>query len=192
MLSERQQQIIDESVKIIANKGIQGLTIKTLAKSIGISEPGIYRHFESKTEILLCILVEFKKTASHFSEIILKHDGNAIEKMAFMFTQMIDLFIENKSIVSVMFAEEIFKNEIILKDKIFEIVDLQASILENIILQGQSNNIIRNDVDEKGLALIAMGSLRLMVKKWDFSNHSFCLSNECKNLIGILTKIMSK
>ncbi|MCD4664213.1 MAG: TetR/AcrR family transcriptional regulator, partial [Bacteroidales bacterium] len=45
MLSDRQQQIIEESIKIIDEKGIQGLTIKNLSKAIGISEPGIYRHF---------------------------------------------------------------------------------------------------------------------------------------------------
>ena len=48
MLSERQLQIIEESIKLIDNKGIQGFTIKNLSKEIGISEPGIYRHFESK------------------------------------------------------------------------------------------------------------------------------------------------
>ena len=53
MLTERQQEILDKSIEIISRKGIQGLTIKNLSKEIGISEPAIYRHFESKTDILL-------------------------------------------------------------------------------------------------------------------------------------------
>ncbi len=52
MLSERQIQIRDEATKLIASKGIQGFTIKNLSKAIGISEPGLYRHFESKVDIL--------------------------------------------------------------------------------------------------------------------------------------------
>jgi len=49
--TKRQTQIIQASVAIIATKGIQGLTMKKIAASIGISEPAIYRHFASKNEI---------------------------------------------------------------------------------------------------------------------------------------------
>ncbi|MCK5088225.1 MAG: helix-turn-helix transcriptional regulator, partial [Melioribacteraceae bacterium] len=47
-MTKRQAEIIDESIKLIADKGIQGLTIKNLSKAIGVSEPAIYRHFENK------------------------------------------------------------------------------------------------------------------------------------------------
>ena len=47
MYTERQQEIINKSIEIIATKGIQGLTIKNLSKEIGVSEPAIYRHFEN-------------------------------------------------------------------------------------------------------------------------------------------------
>lgn len=39
MLTKRQAEIIEKSILIIDEKGIQGLTIKSLSKAIGISEP---------------------------------------------------------------------------------------------------------------------------------------------------------
>ena len=78
MLTERQQQIIEESIKIIDDKGIQGLTIKNLSKAIGISEPGIYRHFESKTEILLSILNNFKEMAIMLAGIMETYEDSAL------------------------------------------------------------------------------------------------------------------
>ncbi|MBL6964026.1 MAG: helix-turn-helix transcriptional regulator, partial [Candidatus Marinimicrobia bacterium] len=51
--TERQDQIIQESIQLIAEKGIQGLTIKNISKAIGITEPAIYRHFDSKNDIIL-------------------------------------------------------------------------------------------------------------------------------------------
>ena len=50
MLSERQEQIIEESIKLIDNKGIQGFTIKNLSKEIGISEPGIYKDLDETAD----------------------------------------------------------------------------------------------------------------------------------------------
>ena len=56
MMTKRQEEITKEAIKLISEKGIQGLTIKNLSKRIGISEPAIYRHFEGKTDILLKLL----------------------------------------------------------------------------------------------------------------------------------------
>ena len=192
MLSERQQQIIDESINIIDEKGIQGLTIKNLSKAIGISEPGIYRHFESKTEILLSILNNFKEMAIMLSELMETYEATAIEKIRFMFSKMLELFSETPSMVSVIFSEEIFKNEEVLKIKIVEILNLHAQTIENIISKGQSEKNIRQDIDEKSLALLAMGSLRLLVKRWDLNNHNFNLSAEGKKLITVLSKVLEK
>ena len=68
MLTVRQQEIVEKSIRLISEKGIQGFTIKNLAKSVGISEPAIYRHFESKIEILITILNQFVELANFLSE----------------------------------------------------------------------------------------------------------------------------
>jgi len=192
MLTERQQQIIEESINIIDERGIQGLTIKNLSRAIGISEPGIYRHFESKTEILLSILNNFKEMAIMLSGIMKTYEATATEKISFMFSKMLELFSETPSMISVIFSEEIFKNEEVLKNKIVEILNLHTQTLENIIAKGQSEKNVREDIDHKSLALLAMGSLRLLVKKWDLNNHNFNLSKEGNKLISVLSKVLGK
>ena len=190
MLSERQQQIIEESIKIIDEKGIQGLTIKNLSKAIGISEPGIYRHFKSKTEILLSILNNFKEMAEMLSGLMKDFEGTAIEKINFMFSRMLDLFSDTPSMVSVIFSEEIFKNEELLKNKITEVLNMHAQTIEGIIAKGQEEKNVRNDIELKTLALLIMGSLRLLVKRWDLNNHNFDLRKEGSKLIEGLDKLL--
>ena len=190
MLSKRQEQIVEESIKIIDEKGIQGLTIKNLSKAIGISEPGIYRHFESKTEIILSILNNFKEMAEMLSGLMKDFQGTAIEKIEFMFSRMLELFSATPSMVSVIFSEEIFKNEELLKLKITEVLNTHATTIEHIIEKGQAENDVRKDIDLKTLALMIMGSLRLLVKRWDLNNHNFDLNNEGSKLISGLEKIL--
>ena len=50
-LTVRQQEIIDAALALIAEQGIQNLTIKNIAAALKITEPAIYRHFDSKHEI---------------------------------------------------------------------------------------------------------------------------------------------
>ena len=192
MLTERQQEIIDKSIDIIANKGIQGLTIKNLSKEIGVSEPAIYRHFESKTDILLAILANFQEMSSFMNTAIKEMNDTAIGKIEFMFNKIIDIFTQEPSHISVVFSEEIFKNEKILKEKIVEIMNLKEKAVEDIILEGQNKGEIRNDIDNKTLALIVIGALRFRVKQWDLRNKHTNLQKEGQELITGLKNILQK
>ncbi len=191
MLSERQEQIIEASIKLIAQKGIQGFTIKNLSKSIGISEPAIYRHFKSKTDILSAILEKFLVMAVFLSVKMSESKLAAFGKLAFMFERMIDMFAETPSLVSVIFSEEIFKNENMLKEKIVKILNKNEDTIEKIISEGQKSGQIRTDVDEKNLALLVMGSLRLLVKRWDLNNNKLNLKKEGKVLLAAINKTLS-
>ena len=193
MLTERQIEIINSSIELIATKGIQGLTIKNLSKEIGISEPAIYRHFESKTEILLTILGNFDEMASFMNEAIKQmKTASTIEKIEFMFSKIIDIFSTDPSQISVVFSEEIFKNDEALKSVIVRIMNSKEKAVEDIILEGQNKGEIRTDIDHKTLALIVIGSLRFRIKQWDLKDQHKNLKSEGNQLINGLKLILEK
>ncbi|MFN3871290.1 MAG: TetR/AcrR family transcriptional regulator [Aquificaceae bacterium] len=47
------EKILEASLKLFSQRGIRETTIKDIAKEVGITEGAIYRHFESKEEIVL-------------------------------------------------------------------------------------------------------------------------------------------
>ena len=191
MLTERQAEIIETSINVIATKGIQGLTIKNLSKEIGISEPAIYRHFESKTDILLAILKNFEEMSSFMDAAINQFADTAMAKIEFMFSKIVEIFIDEPSHISVIFSEEVFKNEEVLKNRIVEIMEAKVKTIENIILEGQNKNEIRTDIEHKTLAMIVVGTLRFMIKQWDLKNQHHNLKEESKNLIDGLKIILT-
>ena len=192
MLSDRQTEIIEKSIDIIGTKGIQGLTIKNLSKEIGISEPAIYRHFDSKTSILIAILDNFKEMALFMGDSMKENTNAAMTKIEFMFSQIIGIFSETPSFISVIFSEEIFRNEKVLKDKIIEIMDQNEQTVEQIISSGQQKGELRTDIDAKTLALIVMGTLRFRIKQWDLKDYHGNMISEGAALIENLKKVLSK
>ncbi|MGD9706046.1 MAG: TetR family transcriptional regulator, partial [Candidatus Delongbacteria bacterium] len=40
-LTERQKEILEKAIKIIAEEGIQNLTIKNLSKAVGVTEAAL-------------------------------------------------------------------------------------------------------------------------------------------------------
>ena len=177
-LTKRQEEIIKASIDIISEKGIQHLTIKNLARSIGISEPAIYRHFESKMEILISILNKFESYIKSEKEIIAREDISSIDKIGSIFSYHFLHFKENPAFAAVIFSEEIFRDEKRLSDKVFSIISSNFEMVRVIVRNGQKKNEIRTDIDKEQITDIIMGALRLIVKKWRLSNRSFNIEIE--------------
>lgn len=58
--TDRKAQIILEATRLFGRDGYEKVTIKQLADSCGITEPAIYRHFESKEAIYDTVLLSLR------------------------------------------------------------------------------------------------------------------------------------
>jgi AcrR family transcriptional regulator len=53
----RRQQLVNGAARLFAERGFRGVTIDDLGAEVGISGPGVYKHFVSKEAILVEMLV---------------------------------------------------------------------------------------------------------------------------------------
>jgi len=190
MSTERQQEIIDVSLEIISTKGIQGLTIKNLAKRIGISEPAIYRHYDNKISILLAILDYFKTSGELLFGNLDSLATSPLKKIEAIFQGYFNAFRQNPSLVTVIFSEEIFRNEPMLQQKITEIMDKNSAVIKSLVAEGQAKGEIKPDIESKYLTLIIIGSLRMMVKKWQMGDKAFNHREEVENIFKTLEQLI--
>lgn len=188
--TDRQLQIIDAAIELIAQGGIQQLTMKNLSKLIGISEPAIYRHFENKSSILEAIHDTFSIGKQTLVTDILYTQLSCIDKIQKFIEMHFAAFHQKPTLASVIFSEEIFQNEQHLADMITKIMDKFRLILMQIVSDGQKTGNIRNDIAPHHIVTIVMGSLRLIVKRWHFSRHSFDLRDEGLSFCESIRKIL--
>ncbi|NOZ45851.1 MAG: TetR/AcrR family transcriptional regulator [Chlorobi bacterium] len=186
MLTDRQQQIIEESIKLIDSKGIQGFTIKNLSKEIGISEPAIYRHFESKFDILSTILISFKQNLVETQKEFSNLNIDPLERLKMFFNKIFETFTNQPALTSVIFSEEIFQNEKMLCDTVLKIQEVNEKMVSAILKEMQTEHEMSRFVDIETITLMIFGSIRLLVKKWKYSNHSFNLIEKGNNLFNTL------
>lgn len=189
-LSERQKQIINVSMQLIADKGIQSLTIKNISKNVGISEPAIYRHFDSKTEILLSILEMFiENNKKIFTDKIAENES--IETVInILFDNFIKTFSEYPTLISIVFSEEIFRNDVVFKEKTKAIIENNYNIITGLIKKMQQKGQINKDFDPKSLTTVILGSLRLCIKRWQMFNYDFDLKTEGNKLKNTIVQLL--
>ena len=166
--------------------------MKNLSKKLGITEPAIYRHFENKIQILVALLDLLRKNTSGIFQSEFDSDESAVRKVERLFEKHFKSFAEMPSLASVVFSEEIFRNEEKLISKISEVIEHNNQMLLAILKKGQQNNEIRNDIEAGYLVIFIMGALRLFVKRWQFSGFAFNLEREGVKLIESVKQLIIK
>ena len=190
MFTQRQQEIIQSAIELIAEEGIQKLTIKNLSARVGVTEGAIYRHFTSKLEILLGILSLFENSTLNLIAVAGEGSGEPLRQLELLFKEHFRRFKENPAMASVIFSEELFLNERQLSEKVYQIMQNTQRTIEGIIQNGQKKGVFREDIPADQLALLFIGALRLTVTRWRLSQFSFELKKEGDRLWETILRVI--
>lgn len=188
--SEKQMHIINVSIDLIAEKSIQDMTLKNLAQKLGVTEGAIYRHFPSKTDILLGILRIFQAKAQFCMDQACSSELPAVARIEALFCNNFRYFTEYPSVTAVIFSESIFQNDSVLAQEVHKLVMLHEKALTCAVQRGQSSGEMCTHIPEKELVRIIIGSMRFIVTKWRLSNYSFSLLEEGLFMLGCLKKLI--
>ena len=191
-LSRRQLEIVGQAIELIAEKSIQGLTIKNLSHKLGLSEGAIYRHFNSKFEILLTILSNFLKEADKSLETICHSEESALKQIESIFMYNFKTFNKRPAFASVIFSESIFQNDNRLSEEVLKLLNKHESTLQCIIENGQKRGEIRTDVQCDKLISMIIGSIRYTVTKWRLTHFEFDLITEGRILLDSIQRLIKK
>ncbi len=185
-LTIRQKQIIDISINIISERGIRNLTMKNLSSELGISEPAIYRHFESKQKILIAVLDSFKHQNKLINENIQNNGETSFQNLISVIEMIIKKLNNNPAMSAVIFSEETFQNQSELSGMVMNIMNSTIGFFTNIIGRGQKDGSIRSDIGKDELSVIVLGSVRHIVTVWRLSGFKVDLNKSGEKLIKSL------
>ncbi len=188
-LTERQMDIVQAAIRIIANKGYEKLTTKNLAAEIGVTEAALYRHFSSKRELVTMVLCHFEFLSCQIIKTIMDKNCSALESIRSFVLNRYELFSGHPELAKVMFSEELFKNDPAFINQYQSIMHIHKAEVEAFLVKAQTEASIRSDLDPKQLFRLIVGSMRLLVTQWNMSG-AFDLVAEGTNLIDTIIKLI--
>ncbi|TDD77244.1 TetR/AcrR family transcriptional regulator [Flavobacterium caseinilyticum] len=189
-ISAKQLEIIKAAGRILTASGVSGLTIKELAKEMQFSESAIYRHFESKEEIVLALLdflatnMDERLTASH------SINENQKEQFIQLFQNQYSFFKQNPHFVVAVFSDGLMKESQRINEMIYKIMSVKIKHLKPLLIEGQQSGVFTKVISADDLTHIVMGTFRLQMYKWRMAEFQFDIEIEGNKMIqSILTLI---
>jgi AcrR family transcriptional regulator len=188
----RQKQIIAAAQKVILRYGSEHVTIKRIAKEVGISEPAIYRHFRSKRDILSLMIDNIENTL--ITGIKIKSTGKSFtfETLEGVFQHHISRIIQRKGVSFQVIAEIISLGDKKLNRKVFALIDNYTARIKDVLEKGMKAGILKQDIDLEGAADLYFGMIQGLVNTWALSQYSYDLKKKYESVWHIFLNTIIK
>ncbi len=170
----RRKQIINALRKLIIEYGSENVTVRRIAKEIGVSQGAIYRHFKSKREILSFLVDYIEETLLHDVE-NQNRDDTILEFLEKILKNHISAIEQRRGVSFLVVAEIVSLGDKRLNKQIFEVLNKYIGHIKDILIQGTKSGEIKRDVDADAAATIFFGLIQGMVTIWALSNYGFDL-----------------
>ncbi|MDD3102820.1 MAG: TetR/AcrR family transcriptional regulator [Candidatus Cloacimonetes bacterium] len=189
-ITKRQMEIVQAAIQVIARQGYEKLTTKNIAKSLGVSDASLYRHFESKKELIKMILCYFEELSCEVIQNIKTQKLSPLDRIRLFVNSRYDMFEKEPDLAMVMFSEELFKNDPDFEQHYMSIMQIHRDEVLGYIMEGQQQDTIRSNMNAMHIFRIVVGSMRFLITQWNLSSHGFVLTSEGKNLTETIIKLI--
>lgn len=191
--TKRQQEIIEATLELITDQGLQGASIGRIAAKIGISEPALYRHFKNRRDIIVATLDTITTRICNFF---------TTSMMPYAINRLLEAGILHKNDILLKYDKR-FINPLIefwaantrenLADPLRQSIERMVEVIVECLEAGVKDGSIREDLNHEQIAyeIIAVGFIS------DFaylSGNTKFIANDIDMLIlkDILSKIAKK
>jgi len=182
-ITDRQLAIIGATGKLIASKGMSGLTVKTLAAEMGFVESALYRHFKSKDDILVLMLEYLYQNIQERFDSILAENVDAETKLKAIFDSQFQYFKKNPHFVMVVLSDGLIDESEGMRNQIIKMFLYKIQIINQLVSECISSGKFNPIINQDSLVHFLMGGFRLTMFKWKSLKFSFDLVTEGNQMI---------
>ena len=178
----RREAILDATVDMIAEVGYHGLSMRDVARRVGISHPGVIYHFPSK-EALLMAVIERYEDRSNFDVQAMRHMQpfevfNAFTELSTELSSN-PTIVEMECMLSVEASNEVHPAH----DHFAARFEGLHSVLTSAFSQLQADDLINKDADPKTLA-------HSLLAEWYGLHIQWLYNRDGVDVVGSLTNLI--
>ena len=163
--AERQQDIVQAVLSLIAESGVQGVTMARIAEQVGLTEAALYRHFKGKLAIVGATI----DTAFDELLVTLESSGGGesiLERLRDALTSHLNFIERHPGMARILFSDEVHFNSEELKQKLASRGDEVAQRIAGMFAQGKETGELDRDLDVQSAVVMYRGIVQAQVMLW--------------------------
>ena len=168
--AKRKEEIVAAALDELGRKGLEGFSMASLARRVGLVPSGLYRHFSGKEEILDAVVASIGARLSGLAERVRAADKGPLASLRSLLLAHVELIRTRSGIPRVMFAEVIFGAGGALRSQGRDVVEGYLEAVSRLIRDGQVHGEIRPELDPANLSVMFLGLIQPLAVLWELTD----------------------
>ena len=181
----RKAEIVDAALHLADKVGPDRLTTSKIAEAVGLTQPGIFRHFPTKQDL-------WEAVASHIGSMMearWKKAGNgdrpATDRIRVLIGTQLRLIQSTPAIPAILFSRELHTKNKGLRNAFFGLMSRFHRLIAGQVAQACAAGELRKDIDPDDAAFLIVGLVQGLAVRWSISGRNFDLTEEGSRLLEL-------
>lgn len=168
-LKEKHLQLLASAERLFALQGFEGTSVRDIAEDAGVNIAMISYYFGSKEKLMQALFEKRIGDIKSRVENLLKNDSlTSLQKVEMLIEENVDRVMKDKRFHRIMICEQIINKNPAIAELLKNIKLKNASIIGELIKDGQKKGDFRKKVDVVMLLSIMMGTITQLMINHDF------------------------
>ena len=186
----RQEQLAQAALKLMTTLGLKGLSVARVARSVGLVPSAVYRHFESKDELLDAVLEMIRERLDANVVQASQAATDTLQVLRRLVMAHVRMIRENEGILSVVFSDDVQNGRPERKAQVHSIIQGYLKKVAQIVSRGQQQGHIRPDVDPGTVSMMYLGLIQPAALLWHLSEGEFDVTQHVEKAWNLLSETL--
>lgn len=178
----RLNQILTAARELIAAGGVGALTVRGIARKVGVTEAAIYRHVDSKAQVLVMLLEDVRQSVLGTIAQTTAPDLHALDKLEHALQHHLAFIESRRGISFVVIAEAAQFQEPLVRSAGKKLVEDYLTVVEGFIQQGIDSGEVEPSINPSAAATMFFGMIQASVTRWLFDSAAHPLAENVLSL----------
>ena len=181
--AERKSEIVDTAIRLAAVYGPDRLTTEQLAKEIGISQPAIFRHFPSKSDIWEAVALRVCDLMG--ASAALDFSADPAQRLHDMVCAHLNFIEKPPAVPAARFSLEVHAENETLRKVFADLMTKRQARLAELISAGMEAGSFRKDLNASDAAYLILTMIQGLAMRWSLENRKFDLVKKGEQLFEL-------
>lgn len=181
----RKAEIVDATLRLADELGPDRLTTGAIAEKVGLTQPGIFRHFPKKKDLWEAVAARIGTLMEARWKAARSGVSSPSDEIRAVIGAQLRLIQSLPAIPAILFSRELHSKNKNLRTAFFGLLGRFHRTIAELVLQGREAGQFYGGLDADDAAFLIVGLVQGLAVRWSVSGRSFDLAQEGARLLEL-------
>jgi len=180
----RKIQIVTAMLRLADELGPDRLTTDAVAKAVGLTQPGIFRHFPTKQDLWLAVAARIATNMTDAWKDVLAAEAEPQDRLTALIEVQLRQISANPAIPAILHSRELHAENAQLRMQFVGLMTQFQTLLIAAITEGRAQGVFRADLVPGDSAVLLISMIQGLAIRWSLGQRTFSLETEGGRLLA--------